>query len=437
MNIIKKGLMVVCAVFCLFGIAACKDDEEPTKVEMTKQQFYEKLLVLNSKMNNEKQYTISGETSATTFMVGKKTSYKISVDLDNNKYANVEKDKKGNTTKSEFVINNGNDYIKYTYEKDYFDDDYTYGSYYVGNDYVAKTMGFNENMIDISELDMTSYEKFCESFDKMLVENRENLEGLNLESLDTKVEQYIENNVYHFVYGVSYSASEDGIEFSVNIEAVMKFNDDFMISTDMEVSMNYDIAEGTMSMQMKNSNQYSKGFDDSIIPTDFSAYPQDIENTEFEVYYVLDGKEDLFGEDYVYTPNGIFIPDYSIEEIDNAYVDGWYLDKECTISVNTLTEYPSYDLYLYANTKPNENYALIILEETVTTADDWTLGPIVTKQAIEAGSEFVLPTELDVYGIEGTVDNITVDGVSYNESTLTVESGKVYRINVSATEINN
>lgn len=436
MKSLKKGVMMLIAVIFLFGVAACKDDEEPTKVEMTKQEFYEKLLVLNSKMNGEKQYTISGETSATMFMASEKISYKISVDLDNNKYASVEKDGDGNVTNSEYVLKNGEDYIKYTYEKDYFDD-YTYGSYYVGSDYVTKTMKFNENMIDISELDMSSYEKFCESFDEMLLENNEDLEGLNLDSLDTKVELYTENNVYHFIYGVSYSASEEGIDISVNINATMKFNDDFLIGMDMEVSVTYDSTEGNMTMKMKNSNQYSKGFDDSIMPTDFSAYPQDIENAEFEVYYVLDGEEDVFGEDDVYTPNGTFVPDYSVEDIDNAHVDGWYLDKECTISVNTLTEYPSYDLYLYANTKPNENHALIILEETVTMTDNWTLGPIVTKQAIEAGSEFVLPIEVDIYGNEGAVDSITINGVAYNESTLTVENGKVYRIKVSATEINN
>ena len=36
-------------------------------------------------------------------------------------------------------------------------------------------------------------------------------------------------------------------------------------------------------------------------------------------------------------------------------IDGWYLDKDYTISIDTLTEYPSYDIELYAKTKCNFN----------------------------------------------------------------------------------
>lgn len=436
MKIIKNFLMFICGVFCFIGLTACKDEEEPTKVEMTKQEFYEKLLVLNSKMDDVSQYTVTGEMSVSMFMYSEKSSYKISVDLDNSKYASIEKDKDGNVTNSEYVITNGNDHIKYTYEKDYFDDEDVYGAYYVGSDYIPKSMEFNENMIDIKELDMNSYETFCESFDEMLVESSEDLEGLDLDSIDTKVEMYKENGVYHFTYSVSYSVTEDDGSASASISATMKFNDDFLVGLDMDMSMIYSTPEGKITTKMKNSNQYSKGFDNAMIPMDFSSYPQDIENAEFEVYYVLDGQESSFGKDYVYMPDETFAPDYLVEEIDNTYLDGWYLDKDCTISVDTLTDYPSYDLYLYANTKPNENYALIILEETVTAVGEWIFGPEVTKLSVEAGSEFVIPTEVEVYGNEGVVDSVTVNGIAYTESKLTVENGKVYRINISATETN-
>ena len=438
MTLIRKWLLLGCAVFCMFGLTACKKDEEPSKVNMTKEEFYQKLLILDSKLNSTSQYTINGETKMSMLMFSETSTYKISMDVDNNKYAKEEKNEDGDITKSEYVVKNGNDYIRYSYEVMTYndEDEYIYESSYVGSDYVERTM-YNENVINLKDIDMSSYDAFCESFDSMLVSSNEELASLNVDSLDTKVEIYEENDIYHFSYSVSYSTTENGEKASANISATLSFNEEFLVSMDMDAKITYGSGLEKMTMKIKSSNKYSKGFDNNMMPTDWSAYPQEIENAEFEVYYNLDGEEDYLGTDYTYSPGEIFIPEYDDEIIDNAHIDGWYLDENCTISVDYLTEYPSYDLHLYGKTKPNDNYALIIIEESITMEDDWTYGPHVTKTTVAAGEAFVIPTTVEIYGNEGVVTSVTVDGAAYNGSTLTVENGKIYRVVVSAVEQNN
>lgn len=441
MKTLKRGLMLLMAVFCLVGISACKKDndsgEPDNKETMSKEEFYQKLLVLNAKLDNTKQYTIEGESKVGMSIISDKMTYRISVDEEHNKYANVEKNNDGEIIKSEYIVKSGDDYIKYLYEEAYFIGDEEKSSYYVGSDHVQHLMRNNDNLIDFNELDMSSYENFCKSFDEMLVKSSEDMKELELDSLETDVKMYEEDGTYNLEYSVSVSAAEEDEYAEMSATATMKFDDDFMVSIGMDTKITYTLDGERYTMKIQIINKYIEGFDDSMIPTDFSDYPQEIENIEFEVKYVVDGEEDRWGEEYTYLSGEKFVPDYDYEEIDNTYFDGWYLDEDCTISVDTLTDYPSYDLYLYGKTKPNENYALVIIEQTFALNEYSSIGPMVEKTAEVAGTIYEIPTTVNVYGNEGIVDSVTVNGESYTSNSITLQNGNVYKIVMHATSIEN
>ena len=157
MKTLKRGLMLLMAVFCLVGISACKKDndsgEPDNKETMSKEEFYQKLLVLNAQLDNTKQYTIEGESKVGMSIISDKMTYRISVDEEHNKYANVEKNNDGEIIKSEYVVKSGDDYIKYLYEEAYFIGDEEKSSYYVGSDHVQHLMRNNDNLIDFNELE--------------------------------------------------------------------------------------------------------------------------------------------------------------------------------------------------------------------------------------------------------------------------------------------
>ena len=44
--------------------------------------------------------------------------------------------------------------------------------------------------------------------------------------------------------------------------------------------------------------------------------------------------------------------------------------------------------------------------------------------------------KLEVYGDEGIVDSIMINGVAYNDNAIVLENGRVYRVEISATEVN-
>ena len=100
------------------------------------------------------------------------------------------------------------------------------------------------------------------------------------------------------------------------------------------------------------------------------------------------------------------------------------------------TNFLMFSLFIFITSSSYfKNYALIILNGNIKTVDDWTYSTNIDKQAIESDYEFAIPTEIEVYGIEGIVTSVSVNGEEYNESTLIVEEGKVYVIEVFANEV--
>jgi uncharacterized repeat protein (TIGR02543 family) len=130
----------------------------------------------------------------------------------------------------------------------------------------------------------------------------------------------------------------------------------------------------------------------------------------------------------------IFVPDYDVDTIQNTTFDGWYLDENCTVSVNTLTDYPSYDLTLYAKTKPNENYGLVILKGSIN-SEMWGTTIDAERFVIRSGVEYIIPETVETWGMEGNVTSVKVNGEVYTEDTILVENGKTYIVEVEAVAI--
>lgn len=430
-EILKKYLISLMSLFFVFSLVGCKKDEKDDKNELTKEEFYQKLVTLRSNMEDVKQLTVKGKSKVSMIFINEEVQYTTSIDLENNKYASVEKDSKGNVIGSEYVVKNGTDYIKYSYEADAED---KYESHHVGGDYVVNSFKTNDNIIDVTELNMDSYESFCESFEKMMSATSDDfLDNEELDNVEVNLDIYEESGLNYFSYQLVAEAEEDGAKVEISMSSVLSFNNEFIKGIDLVVKMKYKQGMTTSTMSFSNQTTYTKGYDDSLIPNSFASYPTDIEPAEFDVYFVVDGEETWATTD-TYAKGETFAVDYYEDEIDNVTLDGWYLDKDCTISISTLTEYPSYDITLYANNKPNENYALIIITETIKTEDDWIFGPEIEKIAVNINEEYIIPSVIDIYGDEGTVVQVKVNGEEYTANTITLENRKIYFVELQAEE---
>jgi len=437
----KKILMIGVAFISLFFMFGCKKDDGNNKNIMSKEEFYEKLVVLDQNSKNVKQYTVTGDTKVSAFMMSETIYHETTIDLENNRYADVSKDKDGNISESEYVVKNGENYISYRYSvDDYIDNnEETYEAYYVGSDYVS--MAINEGNVGLDQLDLSSFENFSKSFDglfeKMFAE-----EGLeDMPSLEPVLEIYEQKGIYYFVYSLevkNYEMEDNmlGIEkLDLSAKSELKFDEEFIVSLNMSYKITYHMGEsGKMSMSMAVNANYSKGFKESIMISDFSSYPTNIEPASFEITYIIDGEETyVWFDDNEYLKGETFVVDYD-EEVENATIDGWYLDPNCTININTLTDYPSYDITIYANTKPNEGYGLVILKGTVD-SDGWKFHIDVEKQAILANQTYTIPSVVEAFGDEGIVTSVKVNGVTYTEDEITIENSKVYIVEVEAIAI--
>lgn len=440
----KKILMACLLVVSSFFMFGCFKDDDTTKDDgkiqtMTKEEFYEKLTVLSTNIQNVKKYTVYSEISGSMFLVGEQKSFDTTtVDLENNKYAYVSKDANGKVTNSEYVLKVEDDFVSYQYDSGEATVDDEYSSYLVGSDYIQAIMGVN---IPVDGLIATSYEDFAKYMESIFYEFIDEAEMGETTNLQTANKIYKENGVYAFVTTASVKGSEaeglfQGAIMDVDAKLEFKFTEEYIKEVNIEYKAVITMNQDSMTISISSKSSYSKGFKNEVMISDFSAYPSEATPKEFIIECIIDGDEDSSYTEYdEYQKGETFVLDYDEYLIQNTTFDGWYLDKNYTVSANTLTEYPSYDLTLYAKIKPNENYGLIILKGALVSGDYWTFSIDVEKFAIGAGVEYIIPETVETWGMEGNVVSVKVNGVEYTKETIVIENQKIYVVEVEAVKV--
>ena len=257
---------------------------------------------------------------------------------------------------------------------------------------------------------------------------------------NTTVELYEENGLYFFdslIAVKDFSLGENGLmngaKVSFSLQSQMKFNEEYLVGITIKYSVTYDLEDGKITTAISYTSNYEKGFKESLITNDFSDYPTEIKAADFDVSYIVDG-ENMYIETKNYKNGQTFVVDYE-NNVENTYIDNWFLDKANTIGISNLEDYPSYDVTLYAVTKPNEGYGLVILKGVANYSGGWQMYLSVEREAFLANEQYVIPNVIEHWGNDMNVSNVKVNGETYTQQTITIENRSVYVIEVELTEI--
>ena len=226
---------------------------------------------------------------------------------------------------------------------------------------------------------------------------------------------------------------------AMDLSASLKTNDFLqLILPGMTVGEDKTI-EISSEMEMTANVDFDAAFDETVMSTDTTSYlgtgeNNAIENRETKIQL---GYISIFDrDDEPYNGNTTFGADFDVTLEDqylgsNITIDGIYWDKACTQKVLDGDKIPSYDTKLYVKLSPKEGYAIV-------------------RKATKIGSGYMRDTDFNAYAVgDGynfeyltneyyNVDKIEVNGVVVDPANyaagLTLESGKIYKVNYTLSQ---
>lgn len=424
----KKLLMGLVLIPSLTLTAACGKDDDSEKGVASNAKAYETLQTLSNEIldeNNAIAFDVTSE-SDTTVDFGDVSGYSNTIQaalaIVAAKYSSEETEiikeqygydftngigygvtygdeEKSYVEDGYYLIKNGSNYVLY---KTYYDDDLKQNrnsAYYVGSDHLK--VEYYEDLEDYVFL-------------LNLIADNDQLSGLK-----EAIVQYFNGNM-DMGEGATLTVSEFGITKSKGInklklvasadiyqdiltedaadeeqEPMMTMTIGFSVSFDSEkiieivteasfsYSMDFSLSEFDPSLTEKISmiisanekatiNNFSTTLDSTIMGADYSSFGI-IQKPSSYVNYYIDGVkvryyEGRFENVLTLLTNG----DEELGSYIHATITSWYLDEECTIPATNITEFPSYDLDLYAKvTGVKEGYALI--RSKLTSSYDYTV----------------------------------------------------------------
>ena len=108
-------------------------------------------------------------------------------------------------------------------------------------------------------------------------------------------------------------------------------------------------------------------------------------------------------------------------ETENTTIDGWYLDSTYTTKIDTLSEYPSYRLPMYAKTVPNDGYGLVILMVSIEKE-----GKIYMVSLLYANDNFETTNNVAKFDVDIVIESQTYSQSYVLETSLDKKNNKVY-----------
>lgn len=445
-------LLAVVIIPCsLFSGCFNKDDGDPK--EMKEVTNYSEVDVVLSKLSqnrsNLKQFNVSGTKVVKNMYQGDTTVYNTNLvgaaNYETNRY--VLKATEDENVYIRQVQKENDDYVAYDYSSVVWSSGERHDNYsksYVSKKYAENQLFYYDGVgVNIEDLDLSSYENLKESYKSLSKENFMLMSDYYhfYFELDPVIKLSKNgNDEYLFEYKVETDMFKgEGLSNTI-IDASIKFSEDAVIQVKTTYKFVYTSLNQTECTMEMN---YSSGFDSSILINDFSNFTGNVEPQDFDVNQIVDGFYDEWDtEDYVYSKDEIFTMKYE-NEVENTSIE-WYLDAGYTKSLDTLTEYPSYFFVPYGKTVPNNGYGVVIKYGYVKGEDGKRHYVKETKEAIQAGDIYNLPTSIgaksacyrDVCSMhEGDVTYTTVNGEVYNGSSITIENGKRYVIYQEADKV--
>ena len=430
MKFIKKISIFVLLILSVCTFSACKDKEKEESQEV----IFAKYKVAHNNFNSQNEgIKLETKTSVTAFGLSEVENNVTTINSTNDIMASVSKNSAGDIIKESYIVKTGEKYVHYSYEivENIFEDttEHEYNAYYVGKDFINILDKEDAlHLFDIRSFSVESYDKFKESF--------------VLKYKNSLTEEY-SLTIYPIVEITTFKFSNDGSNYKLNCELKSTIDGvSTKISIEIKFSENYinymSVKNSASLANGKIETNFYKGYDDSLMPTDFSNFVSDgeIENAEFMIKYHLDGDTFSYEGRYdEYTFGTLFVPHDDIMEdeiVENTTLDGWYLDKDCTVSINTLTDYPSYDLSLYAKSKPNDGYAVIVYELNIKEEGNLFFWPDYETIAYEVNTNNSINL-LDIVDENATIGDVYVNGSIHDARELAIEEGGYYLVKINGT----
>lgn len=226
---------------------------------------------------------------------------------------------------------------------------------------------------------------------------------------------------------------------AMDLGATMKTND-FLELAQVDVTVGEDKTMGLSSkVEMTANVDFDAAFDETVMSTDTTSYlgtgeNNTIENRKTDIILNYVG---IYDSRYVYySGNNTFGADFDLTLDDeflesNITIDGIYWDEACTDKVVAGDKIPSYDTKLYVKLSPKEGYAIIRTAKDYGTGDMHEFG--FSAYAVGDGYNFEYLTN-EYYNVEKIeVNGVVVDPANYAAG-LTLESGKIYKVNYTLSQ---
>ena len=419
------------------------------------------------------------------------TKYKMGYSSDNTGYyVNLDFNKTTNAfdtiDEMEIVKKSGNDYLHYDYDARTVNSEKVetkiaskVDDKYAPNVFKLKSSDMEEDgkLTDISGifdyiLANDSYEKFKTEIDTLASEMLNSELNLTGQTVSIDIEQ--KDNVFVLkatldLNNVSVSDPSGRMPVDVltgDVDATMSITFDanaiqsseMVAAMDLSASLKTDdflqlifpgmtvgedkTIEISAEMEMTANVDFDAAFDETVMSTDTTSYlgtgeNNAIENRETEIILNYVDIYDYDDNNRTYNGDSKCGADFDVTLEDEYYlgsnitIDGIYWDEACTDKVVAGDKIPSYDTKLYVKVSPKEGYAIIRTARDHGTGNMYEFG--FDAYAVGDGYNFEYLTS-DYYNVEKIeVNGVVVDPANYAAG-LTLESGKIYKVNYTLSQ---
>lgn len=426
---LKKIISCLVLFVSLFAFSGCKKESDPEPE--TQEAMFAKYMTAQSNLNDvTKGYKAVTKTSASAFGFSETTTATSTVNLATGELAYIEKDSTGSVLEEYYLVKQNGKNVFYHHEvDDSFGEleDY-YSAYYVGGDFLYKYNG--GELAEAPNIEATTFEEFKYMFSEEYMKEIEAEMELGEGNTFTVEKFEFAQADKDYKFTTKFSASLEGYSLSAEIE--INFSETIIKSIVAKMNMVF--------MSMTSTTNFYSGYDSTLMPTTFNNYPSvsDIENAEFTVTYYMDGITSGWLNTYYdeYRPGQTFTFDADELEyitLENTTIDGWYLDPEYTISIDTLTEYPSYDIDLYAKTVPNTGYAVVVYTANIKEEGNLIYWPESDTFVYNVSETPSINIADFVDDPDATITEVKVNGTVVSNNTLVLASGGYYIVEINGT----
>jgi len=346
----------------------------------------------------------------------------------------------------EYVKKENTKYVLYSYEDNVNTNSSTYKVAYVGSDYqtykigtytlkdILESLGFSnmntpETVEKLKELivDFSNNQTPLE-IDKSILENGTTTikfekgqskykltVGVTIKNFETQINGIFQHINLYVGLDMFFSNTIELVKNNINLEIMSKIEDTYV---------------KTRAINVENSITIKSIYNPKLMIRDVSSYPSKVNNRQVLFTYYIEGlgmKGQQICSDYLAYSQNFKICDDAIDLEGDNYTIQWYLDKDFTISTNTIDKVQSLDMNLYGKVVPKNGYSICL----VTYIEGHTFGQASLNRKIVAtnsNDNYVFDTSYTQYYQLYTINKITVNDIVITDPEMKLYSGTTYAI---------